>query len=107
MVILKNSMPSLLNGTQISFSSNKELFVGACKGLPSTSWLLSSEIINCLIHSETYKPSLKANSFTISFILGVTLVANNTLFGIPCERPIRLHYINRYYLLKNSYGLEI
>ena len=105
---LKNSKPSLLNRTQTSFSCNKEkLFCGACNGLPSMSCFLSSEIINCLIHSETYKPSLKANCFIFSFIPGVTRVANNTLFGIPCERPIRLHSVNRYYLLKNNYGLEI
>ena len=96
-----------LNRTQVFFSCPMKKLFGACNGLPSMSWFLSSDIINCLIHSETYKPSLKANCFIFSFIPGVTLVANNTLFGIPCERPIRLHSVINCYLIKNNYGLEI
>jgi hypothetical protein len=40
-------------------------------------------------------------------MLGVTLVASNTLFGIPFDLPIRLHRVYTCYLIKNDYGLMI
>ena len=64
------------------------LLLGSNIPLSSIPLAASSEVINFLTHSETYKPSRAAICLISSFILGVTLVAIRMLFGVPFERPI-------------------